>query len=321
MHTATKADSDGEHDEQAAIGAICVMAAFADGTKSEVERARIRAILDGLGGDALAGVYQRVLLQQTTLEAEATRLRTAAARQLAYEMAVCVCDADGESVAAERAFLERLRVSLGLDGDAAVAVRVAADAMVTAGDVPPPTLAPSAPAVAGAPGEGAEGMIRNYAVLTGGLELLPQSMASLAIIPLQMKMVYRIGAQHGAQLDRTQVTELLGALGVGLTGQVIEGFARKLLGGLLRKAGGKMAGTVGATAVGAAGTFATTYAIGQVAQAYYGGGRRLDGGALKRLFAEKSGEAQGLYQQYRGEIESRSRSINLQELLPMIRGA
>ena len=72
---------------------------------------------------------------------------------------------------------------------------------------------------------------------------------------------------------------------------------------------------------GAAGTFATTYAIGQVAQAYYGGGRRLDGGELKRLFAAKSGEAQGLYQQYRGEIESRSRSINLQELLPMIRGA
>ena len=45
-------------------------------------------------------------------------------------------------------------------------------------------------------------MILNYSILNGALELLPQSMASMAIIPLQMKMVYRIGKEHGYELDR-----------------------------------------------------------------------------------------------------------------------
>jgi uncharacterized protein (DUF697 family) len=163
-------------------------------------------------------------------------------------------------------------------------------------------------------------MVLNYAILTGGLELLPQSMASLAIIPLQTKMVYRIGAQHGVTLDRTQVTELLGALGIGLTGQLLENFARKLLGGFARKAGGKMFGNLARSAVGAAATFATTYALGQVAEAYYAGGRRLDAAELKRLFATKSSEAQTLYARYRGEIESRAKTIDVGQLLPMIRG-
>jgi len=298
-------------ERDAAIAAICVMAAFADGQKNDAERERLRGILDGA---ALAAVYQRVLLKRTTLDAEVARLQGAEERQLAYEMAVCVCDADGVADAAERAFLDRLRAALGLDGGTALAVRDQADALVVAAEPVAPTT-PAQPA-----GADADRLVLNYAILTAGLELLPQSMASLAIIPLQMKMVYRIGAQHGVPLDRSQVTELLGALGIGLTGQLVENFARKLLGGFARKAGGKAFGGLAKTAVGAATTFATTYGIGQVAQAYYAGGRRLDGAELKRLFAAKSGEAQALYAQYKGEIETRSRTIDVQQLLPMIRG-
>lgn len=297
-------------DRDQAIAAICVMAAFADGQKHDAERERLRGILDG---PALAAVYQRVLLKRTTLEAETARLEGTEERQLAYEMAVCVCDADGVSDAAERAFLDRLRTALELDGGTALAVRDQADALTVAAE----PVAPAAPQPAAAD---ADRLVLNYAVLTAGLELLPQSMASLAIIPLQMKMVYRIGAQHGVPLDRSQVTELLGALGIGLTGQLVENFARKLLGGFARKAGGKAFGGLAKTAVGAATTFATTYGIGQVAQAYYAGGRRLDGAELKRLFAAKSGEAQALYAQYKGEIETRAKTIDVQQLLPMIRG-
>lgn len=306
-------DTRGTLDQRdAAIAALCVMAAFADGRKSDVERERLRGIIAGLDGAALADVYQSVLLRRTTLEAEVARLQSAEERQLAYEMAVCICDADGVADPAERAFLDRLRRALGLDAGAAEAVQ-AADALTVAAEPVPPAAA------AGAAFD-AERAILNYAVLTAGLELLPQSMASLAIIPLQMKMVYRIGAAHGVALDRGQVTELLGALGIGLTGQLVETFARKLLGGFARKAGGKMLGGLTRSAVGAAATFATTYAIGQVAQSYYAGGRRLDGAELQRLFAAKSGEARALYGQYQGEIESRARTIDLQQLLPMIRG-
>lgn len=48
----------------------------------------------------------------------------------------------------------------------------------------------------------------------------------------------RIGKAHGCELDRGHIKELLGVAGVGLTSQVVEGYARKLLGGLLGKVGG-----------------------------------------------------------------------------------
>lgn len=308
--TATPQEAD------AAIAALCVMAAFADGAKSDAERDQVRGIASALGGDALAAVYQDVLRQRTTLAREAARLSSPAERQLAYEMAVCVCDADGVATAEERAFLDRLRAALGLDAAAAATVRDDADTLVAAGESLPPAHAAAPP-----PGAAErQAMVLNYAILTGGLELLPQSMASLAIIPLQTKMVYRIGAQHGATLDRAQVTELLGAVGIGLTGQLLENFARKLLGGFARKAGGKLFGKLTGSAVGAAATFATTWALGQVAEAYYAGGRRLDAAELKRLFASRSSEAQALYQQYRGEIEARAKTIDVGQLLPMIRG-
>jgi len=45
-------------------------------------------------------------------------------------------------------------------------------------------------------------------------------MASMAIIPLQMRLVYRIGKAHGYELDRGHIKDLLAAMGVGLTGQL-----------------------------------------------------------------------------------------------------
>ena len=51
---------------------------------------------------------------------------------LTYEMAVCVCDADGATSPAEREFLARLAQALGLDAGAAQAFRRQADAVTGA---------------------------------------------------------------------------------------------------------------------------------------------------------------------------------------------
>ena len=58
--------------------------------------------------------------------------------------------------------------------------------------------------------------ILNYSILNGALELLPQSMASMAIIPLQMKMVYRIGKSYGYELDRGHIKDFLATAGIGM---------------------------------------------------------------------------------------------------------
>ena len=88
-------------------------------------------------------------------------------------------------------------------------------------------------------------MILNYSILNGALELLPQSLASMAIIPLQMKMVYRVGKAHGFELDRGHIKDLLATMGVGLTSQYVEQIGRKLIGGLLGRIGGGLLGRHG----------------------------------------------------------------------------
>jgi uncharacterized membrane protein YebE (DUF533 family) len=93
---------------QRAILNIMIHAALADGDKSDVEREAIRDVAESLagqpGGAGLAGVYQDVLLKRVSLDQAVGALSDPAYRQLAYEMAVCACDADGVQSAAEQQF-------------------------------------------------------------------------------------------------------------------------------------------------------------------------------------------------------------------------
>ena len=149
--------------------------------------------------------------------------------------------------------------------------------------------------------------------------MLPQSAASMAIIPLQMKMVYRIGKAHGYELDRGHIKDLLAAMGVGLTGQYLEDIGRKLVGGLFGKVAGRMAGGLARGATGVAFSFATTYALGQVARRYYAGGRTMNAQTLKDAYASMVGQARGLQSQYMPQIEQRARTVDLGQVVQMVR--
>jgi uncharacterized protein (DUF697 family) len=230
-------------------------------------------------------LYQDVLLRRVTLDTHVAALTDPGHRQLAYEMAVCVCDADGRQSEAERRFLATLKAGLQLDAQEAAAFEAEADSIVDVTEA----AVPAAPAVEAARAAGVaasatvlqssvpeaelDKSILNYALVNGALELLPQSWASMAIIPLQVKMVYGIGKAHGVELDQGHIKEFIAAAGVGLTSQYLEQFGRKLLGGLLGKVAGKTVGKLGGAATGMAFSFATTYALGQVAKRYYAGGR------------------------------------------------
>jgi uncharacterized protein (DUF697 family)/uncharacterized tellurite resistance protein B-like protein len=298
--------------EQESITALCLMAALADGTKSDAERAKLKEVFDGLEVASAPAVYQRVLLKKTDLAAEAAALESSEARTLAYEMAVHVCDADGTTTPAEAEFLGSLRRALGLGETETAPVLARAEAIAAT----PLEAGPAAPA---ADAE-VDGMIVRYAILNGALELLPQSIATMAILPLQMKMVYRIGARYGYPLDRGHVKEFLATVGVGLGAQVLEGYARNLLGGLLKKTLGKTAAKIGKAAVGPALSFATTWALGQVARSYYGGGRTLDVPSLKSLFASKVQEGRALFPRYEGQVIEQARNVNVTDLVGMVRG-
>jgi uncharacterized protein (DUF697 family) len=158
-------------------------------------------------------------------------------------------------------------------------------------------------------------MILNYSILNGALELLPQSIASMAIIPLQMKMVYRIGKAHGFELDKGHIKDFLATLGVGLTSQYVEQFGRRLVGGLLGKVAGGIGRSAGSMITGSAFSFATTYALGHVAKRYYAGGRSLSGDGLKQAFSGMLGEAKQLQTKYLPDIQQRARTIDVSQIM------
>lgn len=87
-----------------------------------------------------------------------------------------------------------------------------------------------------------------------------------------MKLVHGIAQAHGiTYIDAGMIKEFLATAGVGLTGQYLEQFGRKLVGGLLGSVLGGLGRGVGSLGTGMAMTFATTYALGELAVRYYGG--------------------------------------------------
>lgn len=315
-------------EETRAILTLCLLASFADGEKHERERDEIKRVAQNFSdGDAahLSTLYQDVLLQRTTLADVVAQLHSTEAKQLAYEMAVCVCDADGTLSDAEQRFLTEARTALGLDASAAADFVQQAQAMAAAplaGAAVAVGAAGAATAATAAVDEAAlDSAILNAAIVNGALELLPESLSTLAIIPLQMKLVWRIGQAHGFELDRGHVKDFVATAGVGMTSQYLEQAGRKLLGGLLGRVGGGLLRSAGNQAVSTGMGFATTYALGQVARRYYAGGRTLSTQVLKEAYAHTVQEAQGLGARYLPDIQAKAKTLNAGSVLAMVRGA
>jgi uncharacterized protein (DUF697 family)/tellurite resistance protein len=302
--------------EQEAVLTIALLAAFADGTDDR-EREEIKRIADSLAGEAgapqLSQLYQSVLLKRVNVAQAAAALTDPAHRQLAYEMAVCVCDADAVASEAEQKFLQELRSALGLDSKQTMPVEREAAALAEAplpgGSVNQATMSDAE----------LDKYILNHAIANGAIELLPQSLATMAIIPLQIKLVYRIGQAHGHELDKGHIREFLATAGVGLTSQYVEQFGRKLLGGLLGSVAGGLGRGLGRVGAGAAFSFATTYALGQLAKRYYAGGRQMSTALLQQTYQSLLGQAKQLQGRYSPEIEQQARTLDPGQVIQMVR--
>ncbi len=297
---------------QDALLAICLFAAFADGEKSDAEREEIRRLAEEVGSQNLATLSRQILMQKLTLESVVSGLTNQQDRLLAYEMALGICEAGGSVSAGEQDFLNSLRAHLGLSAEESRGVEneVASVAMV--------------PVETGSPQQSAPentGMILKYAIVNGALELLPETLATMAIVPLQMKMVFRIAKSHGVELGTSNIKEFLATAGLGLGSQMVEGFARKLMRGVGKKLGGKLAGRAADQITGSAFSFASTYAIGHVAEKYYSGGRRLDASGLKALYTSLQGQAGELHKKYLPEIQNRAKTLDRSTILSMIGGS
>lgn len=302
--------------EQQAILAIALAAAVADGSQDDREREQLRQIVQALQPGPefnMAAVLQDALLGRVDLAAQAARLGSHELKQLTFEFAVGVCDADGLRNAAETRFLADLGGALGLTQPQMVEPAARTDAIVTA------PLDSGATKSGGKSDAALDKMILDASITNGALELLPQTLASIAIIALQMRLVYRIGAAYGEELDRSHVKDFLAAAGVGLTGQYLERIGRGIVGGLFGAVAGNLVGALARGATGAAFSFATTYALGELARRYYASGRQMNAALLKETYAALLDQAKGLQGRYRPQVEQRAAGIDAETLAKLAR--
>jgi uncharacterized protein (DUF697 family)/tellurite resistance protein len=297
--------------DHAPLIAIAMMAARADGSVDSAEQRAVEAVVARTGNLDVTRLAQQVAAGQLRVADVASRLSDAETRRIAYEGALAIVNADGVATASEQAFLKELQAALRLsDADVAEATRTAG---ALAG-------VPVAEVHTGAPPAGPlDEFILQQAILTGAIEVLPDRLANIAILPLQLRMVYQIGQRHGQKLDINQVKDLAATFGLGAAAQSLEGVAMKLIGGF---AGGLLGGMVGGAtriATGSVITFSATYALGHVAEQYYAQGRRLNAADLKALFTRFQGEAKTIYPRVQEQIQKQASTLNLQSLVQGLR--
>ncbi len=297
--------------DHASIIAIAMLAARADGIVDSAEQHAVDAVVARVGNPNVTSLAEQVAAGQLRVADLASRLSDEEARRTAYEGALAIVNADGSANRPEQAFLEELRTALGLsDVEVANAMRTAttlADTSVVEVQMSTPPAGP------------VEEFILQQAILTGALEILPDRLANIAILPLQLRMVYQIGQRHGQKLDLDQVKDLAATFGLGAAAQSLESAAMKLIGGL---AGGLFGGIVGSAsriAAGAVITFSATYALGHVAEQYYTQGRRLSAADLKAMFGRFQTDAKTIYPRVEEQIHRQAGTLSLQSLLQGLR--
>jgi len=297
--------------DRAPLIAIAMLAARADGRTDSTEQKAVEAVVERLGNPDVTHLALQVAGGKLRVADLASRLSDDEARRVAYEGALAICNADGVVNPAETAFLEELRSALGLSAESV------AEAGKTAGAL---AAAPVAEVHTGSPPAGPlDDIILQQAMLTGALEILPDRLATIAILPLQLRLVYQIGQRHGQKLDVNQVKDLAATLGLGAVAQGMESVVLKLAGGI---AGGLLGGLIGGAtrvATGAVITFAATYALGHVADQYYQQGRSLSAADLRALFERFQQDAKTIYPKVEAQIRAQSGSLNLQSVIQGLR--
>ena len=288
-----------------------MLAARADGAAGSKEQQAVDAVVARIGSPDLTRLAEQVQRGELRVADLASRLSDDEARRTAYQGAVAIINADGVANAAERAFLVELRDALRFTSSDVAEVDRTAETLAEAPLVEVRSGTP--------PGGPSDDLILQQAILTGALEVLPDQLANIAILPLQLRLVYQIGQRRGQKLDLDQVKDLAATLGLTAATQSIQGVAIKLVGGLT---GGLLGGLIGGAtrvAAGAAITFGATYALGHVADEYYRQGRRISMNDLKVLFDKFQEDAKTIYPRVQKEIERQAGTLDLQSLLGRLR--
>lgn len=290
------------------ILAICLFAAYSKGELCDADRDEISRYAQEMDSDNLAVISRRVLMGKLSLEEACNSLGSQQERLLAYEMARSISESKNSISNEKPEFLKDLRNRLILSKG---------DSCTANAEGNSPAFAPLGMTLSETIPTDTCSIILKYAILIGALELKPQTLAKVVMIPLQMKMLYRIGKAHGEELNPANIKEFLATAGISIGSQMVEGYARKLVGKLEGKATGKVADQVNGSAV----SFASTYAIGHLAHNYYTNADKLTAPDYKKLAGTLQKQARELHSKYLPEIQERAKTLDSAAILSLVQGS
>ena len=269
---------------------LIVAIAKADGEVAPAERQQLEAALAGLPLGGLS--VDALLAEPVAVDAQLKLLDTPEARENAWQAMYAMAWADGECVPLEQVVLDHAQQTLGIEETQANVVhRLYSEARDT---VLPSSLEPIADPVKRA-AEIKEDTLK-YAILSAVLGAFPVPglaiLTDLAVVAVQVKLVRDIGQYWGHKVDQSAAKSLLFGMGLGTGARMAVNNLAKLVPGW-------------GSAVGAATSFASTWALSKVADEYFRNGCKDDPAVLLSAFksAEKEGKAQ--YEAHKGEVAAK----------------
>jgi uncharacterized protein (DUF697 family) len=260
---------------------VLVGVARADGKLADSE---LEALRGALGDNA--GLLQSLVAENVDLDHE-LGLLSDEDRERVYQSAYAIAHADGNASTFEVSLLRRILPNKGED---TILGQVFGEALDTL--VPGRIVAEADPVKRDS--EVTEDILK-YSVLSAVAGAMPVPgvaiVADLAVIAIQGKMVHDIGLYFGHAMD----------------GQATRAFVTSVGGSaLMRVAVNNLARFVPGwgSAFGAATSFASTYAIGRVAQQYFEAGRGLGESELKSLYEAAKVEGRAQYEKEKSRIDT-----------------
>jgi uncharacterized protein (DUF697 family) len=271
-------------DRKTLAGLRCLVAvAKSDGTLDDTERSEIASAFSG-HEDALEQVLQAAF----DLDAEIAILADDDVyRRRVYRAAFAVAYADGKATIDEVNTLKRIYPD---PGEKTLLQQVVGEAV--------DTLAPVGILPVADPVQRTHEILEDtfkYSMLSAVVGSNPfpgvAILTDLMVVGFQVKLVRDIGQYWGHELDSESAKSLIGTIvgGAGL---------RIAVSNLMKFVPGW------GSAFGAATSFASTFAVGQVASAYFESGRSLDPNAMRDLFEKAKASGRETYASRKSEIDA-----------------
>lgn len=268
---------------------ICV--AKADGEPSPQERASIETAFRGVvmpAGVTLAGLLD----EKIDLDAQLRLLVSPESREAVYHSAVALVHVDGVCTSEEQKRLDHLRTTLQVsDAKASLTRRILDEAKDT---VLPSNIQPFNDSARRATEVKSD--ILKYSVISSALGAFPipglAIATDLAVVAVQVKMVRDIGQMWGHKVDKQAAISLLGGLGLGTGARIAVSNIAKLV-------------PVWGSLVGASASFASTWALGKVADKYFEAGMKNDPASLRTDFDAAQNEGRAAYDSNKSKVESK----------------